>query len=143
MKSLMMMVLLSVIVSSCAANRHLPVINDPATELPSINSVYSARLSELNIGMSLQDFRSKFSEAIVAGQSGATTAYELSHSQQYILLSDTNRRPLDYAAGIWTPNPRTNKNELWFYFFKNQLVQWGKPRDWPQNPDLIIENRSR
>lgn len=136
-------ILISVGLVGCAANRHLPVVADPATELPSVNQVYASRLSALDIGMSLQDFRGKFPEALPAGQSGPTTAYELSHSQQYILESDTRRQPLDYAAGIWTPKPRTDKRELWFYFYRNQLVQWGKPQDWPQNPDVIIETRAR
>lgn len=35
------------------------------------------------------------------------------------------------------------RETLWFYFYKDQLVQWGKPQDWPKNPDLIIEKRNR
>jgi len=135
--------LLCVALTGCAANRHLPVVSDPAMELPPINEAYAARLSNLDIGMSLADFRKAFPEAVPAGQSQSTTAYELQHSQQYILESDTRKQPLDYAAGIWTPKPRIDKKELWFYFFKSQLVQWGKPQDWPQNPDLIVETRAR
>jgi len=30
---------------------------------------------------------------------------------------------------------------IWFYFWEGKLVQWGRPNDWPQNPDAIFEMR--
>jgi len=32
---------------------------------------------------------------------------------------------------------------MWFYIYDGRLVKWGKPNDWPQKADLIIEKRIR
>lgn len=46
----------------------------------------------------------------------------------------------NYWAGI---GGQLVYDELWFYFFKGELVKWGRPYDWPTDPDLIIETRIR
>ncbi|MEK7684998.1 MAG: hypothetical protein AAB466_06220 [Verrucomicrobiota bacterium] len=57
---------------------------------------------------------------------------------------------LEYEAGTYAPfndsaNPWTGmvNQTMWLYFYNGKLVQWGKPGDWPANPDAIIEIRNR
>lgn len=120
------------------------VHNPETVEKPT--SIYEAnaeRLKRVRVGMSLEDFQSLFPEAYPGGQSGQTTAYELKHSQEYILKSEKRFRPLDQHFGIYQPPINRDTQLLWFYFFSERLVQWGKPNDWPSQPDKIIEIRQR
>jgi hypothetical protein len=110
-----------------------------AGEIRPIQQVHADRLSRLKIGMSLAEFRGIFPEAYPGGQKGTTTAYHLDSKQVIV----DRRRRLDQAAGIYTPQNVVSEQSLWFYFYDDRLAQWGRPNDWPERPDLIIENRSR
>jgi hypothetical protein len=110
-----------------------------AGEIRPIQQVYADRLSQLEIGMSLAEFRGIFPEAYPGGQKGTTTAYHLESKQ---VIRD-RRRKLDQAFGVYTPQNVVSEQSLWFYFYDDRLAQWGRPNDWPERPDLIIENRSR
>ncbi len=114
---------------------------DGSDELPSIKAEKSDVLSKLNIGMSLKDFKVIFPEAYVGGQNRQTTAYEYVHVQKYVTQADMDRH--FWVYGVGSPNARTKKEILWFYFFSNKLVKWGGPNDWPERPDLILETRVR
>ena len=57
---------------------------------------------------------------------------------------------LEYEAGTYAPfnygaNPWTGmiNQTMWLYFYNGKLIQWGKPGDWPTNPDAIVEIRDR
>jgi hypothetical protein len=89
--------------------------------------------------MSLADFRAAIPDAYAAGQSGQTIAYELAHVQTFVTRNDMLRQNLIWGFG--SPQARATKQLLWFYFNKDRLVQWGRPGDWPERPDLIIEMR--
>ena len=89
--------------------------------------------------MSLADFRQVFPEAYPGGQKGETTSYHLDLKQ---VLRD-RRRPVDASLGLYTPKNIVSDQSLWFYFYTARLVQWGRPEDWPERPDLIIEKRLR
>ena len=116
----------------------------PVVEAPkSIQQVYSDRLCKVKIGMALEDFRHLFPEAYVAGQNESTTAYELKDSQKFRLQVDQDQRPVDSALGLYRAPVRTSTQLLWFYFYTGTLVKWGRPQDWPEKPDVIIEKRIR
>lgn len=108
-------------------------------EIPSIQEAYAERLRKLDIGINLPTFIASFPEAYVGGQSGKTTAYEVSKKTQYALKGDWNpyyRSVQDFAI-------KTNAQLLWFYFYEGKLVKWGRPQDWPAHPDQVIEVRNR
>jgi uncharacterized lipoprotein YajG len=54
------------------------IVNEPS-EIPSIQKQYSEKLSQVKIGMTLEDFKKVIPEAYVGGQSREVTAYELVH----------------------------------------------------------------
>jgi hypothetical protein len=116
----------------------------PVVEAPkSIQQVYSDRLNKVKIGMALENFRTLFPEAYVGGQNESTTAYELKDSQKFRLQADQDQRPVDSALGLYRAPVRTSTQLLWFYFYGDKLVKWGRPEDWPEKPDVIIEKRNR
>ena len=51
-----------------------------------------------------------------------------------------NYSPFDHHANQWTG--MVNQT-MWLYFYNGKLIQWGKPGDWPVNPDAIFEIRNR
>ena len=110
-----------------------------AKEIKPIQAVYADRLARLSIGMPLSDFRQIFPEAYPGGQKGETTAYQLDLKQ---IIRDRRRR-VDAAIGLYTPKDIVSDQSLWFYFYSDQLVEWGRPQDWPERPDIIIEKRLR
>jgi len=113
----------------------------PPEEDPPIQQLYSSQLSKLKIGMSLEEFRGVMPMTYPIGQNRETTAYELKDVRKY--ATRTFSRPVDTAMGL-APSPyRDSVQILWFYFYNGQLVQWGRPNDWPVNPDKIIEIRQR
>lgn len=111
------------------------------SELKNVMQVNADRLSRLQIGMPLDGFRSVFPDAYPSGQSGETSAYEFSYEQQYTADEDWGGRDLDRSIGLAPPKPRTDTQQIWFYFYSGQLVKWGRPNDWPENPDQILEVR--
>jgi hypothetical protein len=128
-------------VAGCAtAPRGASIVDDPA-DLPSIQAKNADELSKIKIGMALNDFQIVFPEAYVGGQNQDTTAYEIVNIQKYVTQSDINRQNFWWGGG--SPNARSSKQVLWFYFYKDQLVRWGRPQDWPDRADLIIEKRNR
>src|SRR5438105_14674826 len=57
---------------------------------------------------------------------------------------------LEYESGTYSPfsysaNPWTGmvNQTMWLYFYNGKLIQWGKPGDWPADPDAIFELRNR
>lgn len=129
-------VALMIVLTGCVPS--YPVVDQP----PSIQATYASRLSQIKTGTtSTGDFQKLFPEAYPGGQNGDTTAYEIRDTQIFIMRADV-RRPLDTAVGIYSPQ-QTVTQVLWFYFYNDLLVKWGRPQDWPTNPDLIIEKRNR
>ena len=113
------------------------------SELKDIRQVNTPKLAKLNTGMSLGEFQAVFPEAYVAGQNGGTTGYELRLEQKYIADEDWAGRPLDRALGFVPPRKRVDVQVLWFYFYTDRLVRWGRPNDWPERPDKILEIRHK
>jgi hypothetical protein len=116
------------------------VVDDP-DELPSIQEVYATELSQIKIGMSLEEFRTVLPKAYVGGQSGDVTAYEIVLQQRYTTRRDRQRHRALFLFG--SPAASVNKQVLWFYFAEDKLAKWGRPQDWPPTPKVIIENRNR
>lgn len=125
----------------CATVPRGASLADNPSELPSVQQEKATLLSQLKIGSSLAEFQKLVPEAYIAGQYNQTTAYELVHLQKYVTQGDIDRQ--NFWWGVGSPNARTAKQVLWFYFYKDQLVKWGRPQDWPERPDIIIERRER
>lgn len=97
---------------------------------------YNNKLSQVDLGMSKSEFRKIFPESVPRG------AKQYSNGSVEVL-------EVLYAYYSFMPTGNRNRNELtgmegqsqWFYFYNNQLVQYGNPNDWPKEPDLIIEKR--
>ena len=131
----------SLLLAGCATVPHGASLVDGPAELPSIQQQNAALLSKLKIGMSLVEFQQLVPQAYVGGQNHETTAYELAQVQKYVTQADLSRQNFLWGAG--SPNAKLSRQVLWFYFYKDQLVKWGRPQDWPERPDLIIEQRGQ
>jgi hypothetical protein len=129
------------LIAGCATPPKGSLLVESPSELPSAQQKHASRLSQVKIGMSLEEFQTLFPEAYVGGESEKTTAYEIVDIQKYVTQDDIDRQNLWWGFG--SPRARTEKRVLWFYFFGGKLVKWGRPQDWPERPDLIIERRER
>jgi hypothetical protein len=138
--SLTVLGLIALLAGCATPPRGAALVDDPG-DLPSLQDKLAASLSQLKIGMPLEEFRKLFPEAYVGGQSGPTTAYEIAQSQKYVTQADIDRQ--NVLWGVGSPRAKSRREVLWFYFYKEQLVQWGRPQDWPKDPDLILEQRIR
>jgi hypothetical protein len=101
-------------------------------------SEYHNRLQAIELGMKKAEFRSVFPESIPRGAkqypNGTVEVLEVAYqSYAFIPSGDRDRNGL---TGM-------EAQPQWFYFYNGVLVQYGNPNDWPANPDLIIETRSR
>ena len=76
-------------------------------------------------------------KSFVGGQSKDTTGYEINHITRYVTGSDY-RYHRDFV-GFGSPRIQVHKQVLWFYFYTDRLVQWGRPSDWPKDPKQIID----
>jgi len=141
MKVSVFTVSLCLLLAGCATPPKGAIVVDDPNDVPRLQSKLAGRLSQLKTGVPLEDFRRLFPEAYVAGQSGSTTAYEIAETQRYVTQRDMDVQ--NSRWGVGTPRPRSRREILWFYFYKEQLVQWGRREDWPKDPDIILEKRSR
>ena len=99
-------------------------------------SNYYSKLKKIRLGMTKSSFNEIFPESIPRGakryKNGSVEVLEVS-----------------YAYYSFVPTGNRNRNELtgmegqpqWFYFYKNKLIQYGNPNDWPSRADLVIEKR--
>jgi len=126
--------------TACASPPKGAIVIDDPSELPSIQAVNAPLLSKLEVGMALSGFKKLVPDAYPAGQAQQTIAYELMHIQKYV-----TKYKLDQHKRHWQDDPKAHihKQVLWFYFYKERLIQWGEPGDWPERPDLILEKRLR
>lgn len=97
---------------------------------------YNNRLSQVELGMTKSEFRKIFPETIPRGAkqyvNGSVEVLEILYSYySFMPTGNQNRNGLTGMEG----------QPQWFYFYNNQLVQYGNPNDWPKEPDLIIEKR--
>ena len=127
MKKLLFLLPLLYIASGCATSGGNRIVSS-TDEIPSIQQQYSKQLSKLKIGSSLEEFHQIFPKAYVGGENGETTAYELINRQSYVTNGDIARQNLLWGFG--SPSARSHTQVLWFYFYKNKLVKWGRPQDW-------------
>jgi hypothetical protein len=141
MRDLILLTTFTALLAGCATAPQGAVLVDNPSQIQSMQQVFADRLARLKIGMPLDAFRQVFAEAYVAGQNEKVTAYEMAHVAKYVTQTDIAIQNIMW--GIGSPRARGEKQVLWFYFYKDQLVKWGRPQDWPQNPDKIIEIRGR
>jgi hypothetical protein len=127
------------IFSGCATAPKGAEIVERASQLTPIQEVYSERLRQVSIGMNLQNYLRVFPESYPGGQSGGTTAYELSRKADYVTSYDITMQNILWGVG--SPRAKTERQVLWFYFYDGKLIKWGNPGDWPPAPDTIIEVR--
>lgn len=90
---------------------------------------YSEKLDQISLGMSKKEVKAILPDAHTRGQTYVgdkiVEALELQHN---------------YWSGV---GGSLIKDFMWFYFYEDRLVKWGKPNDWPREADLIIEKRNR
>jgi len=101
---------------------------------------YSKQAAKIKLGMTKEEFLAIFPSAEPRGAKmypkGAVEVLEQKVSQySFWGSSDPNFRRNEWT-GVET-------RVTWFYFYEGQLVQYGMPNDWPQDPDKIIEIRQR
>lgn len=119
--------LLLIFLASCASSNGVGV--NSVDDIEPITKTESQRLSALFIGMNREDFTAIFPDAYIVGQNENTTAFEITKTTNY------------YIKTQLIDDIKVYKDILWFYFYNDRLIKWGRPDDWPQNPDLIIETR--
>jgi len=138
---LIIFIAITYIFTGCAtAPKGAIVVEDPS-EVPSVQEKFRERLSSVKIGMTLDEFKKLFPEAYVGGQNKEVTAYEIKDVQKYITEEDLKHHNAMWGFG--SPKSRTATRYLWFYFYDDKLVKWGRPQDWPKEADFIIEKRYR
>jgi len=101
---------------------------------------YNQRVKQINLGMTKGEFNTLFPEALQGG------------AKQYPKgVVEVLEVYVSYYSFSPTGNPNTYRNNytgmekqpFWFYFYNDHLVQYGRPGDWPQDPDKITEIRQR
>lgn len=94
-----------------------------------ITTKYSTQLDEVSLGMNKKELKKILPNLSIGGQTYVKNeiieALELQHN---------------YWAGV---GGQLVNDQLWFYFYKGKLIKWGRPNDWPEKPDLIIETRRK
>lgn len=128
-------------VSACATPPKGASVVQSADEVPSAQKTFSSELSALEMGMPLAAFQQTFPEAYLAGQSGQTTAFELVNVQKYVTKADILTQNLIWGVG--SPQARTQKQVLWFYFVDDRLAKWGNPGDWPEPAEIVLKHETR
>jgi len=100
-------------------------------------SDYFSRLGSVELGISKSEFRTLFPESIPRGAkmypNGTVEVLEVAYQAYSFLPTGRERNEM---TGM-------EAQKQWFYFYNGKLIQFGNPNDWPTNPDLIIETRSR
>jgi hypothetical protein len=100
-------------------------------------SDYFSRLGSVELGISKSEFRNLFPESIPRGAkmylNGTVEVLEVAYQAYSFLPTGRERNEL---TGM-------EAQRQWFYFYNGKLIQFGNPNDWPVNPDLIVETRSR
>jgi hypothetical protein len=116
----------------------LTSITGCATQGISKNDFY-AKSRSVSIGMTKGQFYEIFQDAVPRGArqypGGVVEVLEVGVAEYHFLPTGQST-----SRNEWTG---MESHPEWFYFFNNRLAQYGKPNDWPERPDLIIETRSR
>lgn len=99
---------------------------------------FALKSQSISIGMRASEFLQLFPDATPRGakqySKGIVTVYELLVSHYHMFGTGNPNYSRNEWSGVETQT-------LWYYFYNNALVQYGKPGDWPAEPDVIIENR--
>lgn len=98
---------------------------------------YQKQMSNVTLGMSKSEFLQTFPKAEYRAAKkypkGVVEVFELNVSEYHFIPTGAEKR-----------NPLTGmENKVkWFYFYNDQLIQYGEPNDWPESPDTVIEVRN-
>ena len=100
-----------------------------STSYSPINVKYAKELNQIKLGSTKEELLTILPDLVPRGQAyvgnQVVEAQELQHN---------------YWNGV---GGNLKHDLMWFYLHDNKLIKWGKANDWPQSPDLIIENRMR
>jgi hypothetical protein len=84
---------------------------------------YDSRIEKVKLGMTKSEFKKIFPESVPrrAKQypNGTMEVLEVSYVEYYAVFP--------------------GKNQQWFCFYNDKLLQYGDIGDWPTDPDLIIK----
>lgn len=102
---------------------------------------FTAKSARVEIGQTEPEFLKVFPAAEAKG----AKATQKGNIKVYEVLYDPHGFPQEPGSrSDWGLDANGYYCRLaWFYFWNDKLVQWGKPNDWPENPDTIIEVRHR
>jgi len=102
-----------------------------------VKESYSGRRDKVKVGMSKAEFKKLFPEAVVKevrlSLSGSNTE-ALEVVDEFYSVVDTGNKNRDPKTGM-------QKEIKWFYFYKDALVQFDEPNNWPNNPEKILNNK--
>jgi len=120
------------LISGCASPPKGSLLVSNTSDLPPIQAQYSHQLSQIKIGMNLQEFRQVFPEAHILAQDGNSTTYELVGTQSYVSRGDIFWQ--NFWWGFGSPKARTITKSIYFYFFDDELVKWSNPKEVSHEP---------
>jgi len=108
----------------------------PAVSYP--QEEYRTKMATIGTGISKGEFLKFFPKAEVRG---AKSYPEGSVDVLEVVVYRYHFGPT--AEPEWFSVPGGQVKKIWFYFFKDSLVQYGQPNDWPDKPNLILETRHK
>jgi hypothetical protein len=132
--------LLSLGLSACATAPTGSTIVNNSADVPTIQQAYSRQLSQIYTGMSISKFKAIIPQAYIAGENESVTAYELDYDISYVTKQQLAEQ--NFWIGFGSPPANAEKQILWFYFYKDNLIKWGRPQDWPEFPTTAANQTS-
>jgi len=108
----------------------------PAVSYP--QEEYRTKMATIGSGISKEEFIKLFPKAEARG---AKSYPEGNVDVLEVVVYRYHFGPT--AEPEWFSVPGGQVKKMWFYFFRNTLVQYGQPNDWPDKPNLILETKQK
>jgi hypothetical protein len=127
--------LMAIYISGCTTPpKGTVVAHNTSTDLQRIQIAKSEILEKIKTGMSFYEFHQLVPEAYLTAEHNEMKAYEMAYEQKYVNHGDIAMQNL--TLGLQRPATKTYKQVLWFYFYQDHLVKWGRPEDWPPKSEI-------
>lgn len=128
------LVLCTLLCAGCATIKlDAPVVQN-VSQLPSIQTIYAARLAKLKTGMPLTDFQKVFPDAyrLYTDDGRRLPIYEIVYMTHYLTRRDVLEGMLSQGQGAVAS---AYFQALRFHFKDGRLTRWEQPKAWPSTPD--------